>query len=82
MMEEVAVLLTEDMGEVRDSYSGRGMYGEETYAVVFDSQSDYQRALLYAAFNLGETGADDVEGLLADLAKLRTDSMGLGIVVY
>ena len=82
MMEEEAVLLTEDMGEMRDDYSGRGMYGETTYAVCFDSQSDFERALLNAAFDLGQNGADDVEGLLSDLRNLRRDSMGLGIVVY
>lgn len=82
MREEVAALLTEDMGEVRDDYSGRGMYGESTYAVTYDSNSDFEAALLNAAFDLGANGADDVEGLLADMRNLRKDSMGMGIVVY
>lgn len=82
MREEVADLLTEDMGEKRDDYSGRAMYGKTTFAVTFDSRSDYERALLYAAFSLGENGGDDVEGTLRELGNLAMDSMGLGIVVY
>jgi hypothetical protein len=82
MTEEVASLLTENMGEIRDEYSGRGMFGKTTYAVVFDSQGEFQRALLYAAYSLGENGADDAEGLLKELCDLGIDSMGLGIVVY
>ena len=73
---------SDEDGEVREDYSGRCMYGETTHAVVFDSKGDYERALVRASYELGVRGSDDVEGVLSDLDNLRTDSMGLGIVVY
>ncbi len=84
MTKELADLLTEDMGEIRDDYSGRGMYGTQTYAVSFDSESDFRTSALSAAFALGEQAEtdDDVYDHLEALKLLRMDSMGLGIVVY
>lgn len=82
MRQEVAELLTEDMGEIREDYSGRCMYGKTTHAVVYDSRGDYERALIYAAYEVGARGNDDVEGILGELQNLATDSMGMGIVVY
>jgi hypothetical protein len=82
MRKEVAELLSEDMGEIRDDYSGRCMYGKSTHAVVFDGRGDYERALIYAAYEVGNRGDDDVEGILRELTNLATDSMGMGIVVY
>jgi hypothetical protein len=82
MRQEVAELLTEDMGEIREEYSGRGMYGKTTHAVVYDSRGDYERALIYAAYEVGNRGNDDVEGILGELSNLGSDSMGMGIVVY
>lgn len=90
MRQEMAELLTEDMGEIRAGYSGRCMYGKTTHAVVFDSRGDYERALVHAAFNLGARSEDycrpagdpDEDQLRDELANLACDSMGLGIVVY
>lgn len=82
MRQEVAELLSEDMGEIREDYSGRCMYGKTTHAVVYDSRGDYERALIYAAYEVGARGDDDVEGTLGELMNLATDSMGMGIVVY
>lgn len=82
MREEIAERLGDEGGEVRDDYSGRGMNGKTTHAVTFDSAWDYERALVRAAYELGVRGSDDVEGVLSGLDSLRTDNMGLGIVVY
>jgi hypothetical protein len=82
MRQEVAELLSEDMGEIRDAYSGRGMYGKSTHAVVYDSRGDFESALINAAFEVGSRGSDNVEGILGELKNLGTDSMGMGIVVY
>lgn len=76
-------MLAEDMGEIRDDYSGRGMFGKSEHAVVFDNHTDFHRALVFAAFELGQDGSfEDPESFLLDLGNLRLDSMGLGIVVY
>lgn len=57
--------------EVREDYSGRGMYGKSVPAVVADN--DIRPALFYAA---GELGID------FDEVPQRLDSMGLGVVIY
>lgn len=57
--------------EVRDDYSGRGMYGKSVPAVVSDD--DIRPALFYAA---GVLGIDYSE------VPQRIDSMGLGVVIY
>lgn len=65
--------------EMRDGYSGRGMYGKTTFAVVTDSLSDLIPALLcHAAYNY----VDVVENNLFDNFKLHQDNMGLGVVLY
>jgi hypothetical protein len=65
--------------EIRDDYSGRGMYGKTTYAVVVDSACDLIPSLLrHAAHNYVEVVA---EGIFDDF-ELRQDDMGLGIVLY
>lgn len=79
MRQETAEALTESTGEIRDDYSGRGMYGKQTFGVVFDSQADFHKALVDAAYIAGEQDDDDMR---QELTGLTLDSMGLGIVVY
>ena len=67
--------------EVRDGYSGRGMYGKATCSVV-GSRTDIQVSVLWAAYNLGvETASDpndcpDFAEAMEDLEGLRWDQMG------
>lgn len=61
----------------QNHYSGRGMYGKETYAVVIDSLSH----LLPCVFVAGHMNNGD-ESILEDLRKLRWDNMARRIVVY
>jgi hypothetical protein len=84
MTSEVAELLAENNGEIRDNYSGRCMYGAQTFAVVYDDGSQFQEAILDAAFRLGQDADDDHDAYdkLMQLREIRTDNMGLGIVVY
>jgi hypothetical protein len=72
-------ILSYNMGvEIRDDYSGRGMYGEKTYALVVDgSHSDVINCILNSGVDL-EKGLDDEETW-----DLRFDSMGRSsIVIY
>ena len=65
--------------EVRNNYSGRGMYGETGYAIVTDSLMALIPALLcHAAYDYVSV----VEDGLFDNFRLRQDNMGLGIVLY
>jgi hypothetical protein len=82
MTKEAAEILAECSEaecNVRDDYSGRGMYGKVVHAVSFDSTDDLHTALLEAGFKLGEESNYD---LLEELKGLGSDGMGLGIVVY
>lgn len=83
----------EDNGEEASSreYSGRGMYGEKTHAVVCDLSTFIGAAVQVGidlaeeaeiATNQGEDGPDP-EDFVLEMGKIRTDSMGRSsIVVY
>lgn len=97
MNEQTAQFLveaTENAGnqeiEVQSQYSGRGMYGRETVAVVV---SDFGQLLAdvlnYIQENIGE-GDETTEGqrtwegfnLTEEVGQFRVDSMGRGVVIY
>lgn len=61
-----------------DGYSGRGMFGEKTTAVV-GTRGDIIQCLVHAAFVAGKQDLDEdfIKGL-----NLRWDSMGLDQVAY
>lgn len=61
---------------IRDTYSGRGMYGAECVAIVLDSEREAFG--LFAA--LGVLLGEDVAVPLA--RATRTDSMGRDIIIY
>ncbi len=56
----------DDKAYVSEGYSGRGMYGKTTTGVVCSNVDD-------AVFAMGKLGIED---------SRRTDSMGLGVVIY
>ena len=58
---------------LRDDYSGRGMYGEGTAAVVTDEPAGV--GLIFWAAGRAEVEFYEVE-------RFRTDRIGLGTVVY
>lgn len=60
--------------DLREDYSGRGMYGRSTYALVFNDMSDALAAMLWVNPNPLDL---DWGGPL-----FSTDSMGRGIVIY
>jgi hypothetical protein len=63
------------------SYSGRSMYGRECLAVDGDLGAIFGALVLTAAENRNFTLCDE-EDLRIGLASVRTDSMGMGSVVY
>ena len=69
--------------EVREDYSGRGMYGETTTALIASDISDVIVGMIQYAVYMKEEENDDAIDLLCETVEyLRTDQMGLGIVVY
>jgi hypothetical protein len=82
MQIEIAELIGDITGaDVRDDYSGRGMYGEETAAVV-----GMPAAIAAALVANAEELAERVAELKADGVEMpsgfRTDNMGLDMVMY
>jgi len=69
--------------EVREDYSGRGMYGDTTTALIASDISDVIVGMIQFAVNMKEAEDDETIDLICKTAEhLRTDQMGLGIVVY
>lgn len=70
--------------EIREGYSGRGMYGKETTAVVVGRVTDLISLATHAALSLEQGGhsfrADSLVGLLSELS---VDNMGrTDVIVY
>jgi len=79
--------------DIRDDYSGRGMCGKTTHAVVFEDWRDAIKAIVNVSLEIGANHNDDVRGVseahldamdtvIDDLKKIRYDSMGKSIVLY
>ena len=73
--------------DVRDTYSGRCMYGRTTFAVVVDNPLNLLGAISGYIRDVSETdneaGTISCEGKeIPDFDELRQDSMGMGSVIY
>jgi len=70
-------------GDVKENYSGRGMFGKSTYAVVFDSDVDFFKCIsdLIVEF-VEDQNMDDAQLLSETLKKIRIDDMGKRIIYY
>ena len=72
---------------LRDSYSGRCMYGKTTYGIV-GSESDYASAVTDAAGDIVENAfgqteaAEQVVKFLEDALQATTDNMGYDTIWY
>jgi hypothetical protein len=87
---EILVQVLEDEGieaSLRESYSGRGMYGKVTVGVSLEGDAvDLLRAVINNATCFIQEEEEPVE--FFDLSErfsignLRQDSMGLGMIVY
>jgi hypothetical protein len=67
--------------EHREDYSGRGMYGSETHAIV-GAQSEFLQACAYAAATIEipddapEDDIFDLDEFIEEIGCLKTDTMG------
>lgn len=64
--------------EVRNDYSGRGMFGKETAAVITDESS----AILQAVVCIAKEDPEALEEFEEDDFRFRTDSLGRDSYVY
>lgn len=68
---------------LREDYSGRGMYGETTAAIVADNIGEFMAGLARFCGDLDPCEQDsDIEETVLTVMNLRTDNMGRGIVLY
>lgn len=71
--------------EIRSDYSGRGMYGEATTAVMADNWKHFLLVVAHTVEHLTENDPDDgktLNDLYDDLEHLKSDSLGLGLIFY
>ena len=63
--------------KIYEDYSGRGMFGRTTTAIVGD-QSDITRATMWAAYELGRDSLEDSDPIDAfmDDTNFKWDNMG------
>lgn len=66
--------------EVREDYSGRGMYGESTSGVVVNSVEDFVRMVALTVAYIEDF--DEREDFATEIQNIKTDSMGRSVIVY
>lgn len=69
-------------GEIRDAYSGRGMYGKTCYGVVVDSLDDLIEGLGRYITEIPYGTPNDPNHVGPALENLRMDEMGLEKILY
>ncbi len=72
---EFAVSAACPEGSLETDYSGRCMYGDECIAFYVDDATDFAKILVRVVAE-----DEDLANELAD--RIRTDSLGLGAVIY
>ena len=77
---EKIVEAIQNIGEEASSrtYSGRGMYGQETYAVVCNDVGLLLTGVASVASNL----SDEDDDFVLEMSSVKNDSMGFDIVYY
>lgn len=73
---------------IDEEYSGRGMYGDKTHAIIVDPKDIFE-LIAIAAVRVqededSEEGLDDYghEAFVEDMRKLRQDNMGRDSLVF
>lgn len=92
MKKEIAEMLVQYNTDLRlyENYSGRGMYGKNTTGISCENMAQVMEAVGNAFYGMIEDAMVDgedydpteAENLTDVLTNLRTDSLGLGIIVY
>lgn len=67
--------------KIRDGYSGRGMYGETTWAVVVDRPIEVPGAILAYCKELARNSPNELRDA-PQLEELCQDQMDKGFVLY
>jgi tRNA(Ile2) C34 agmatinyltransferase TiaS len=79
MLKKAAEIITNYSGEIYEDYSGRGMFGETTTAITFDSNLEFYEAIADVMVNEEQEQREMVADFLRNIQK---DSLGNGIIIY
>ena len=85
MQKKTAVALrnaAEELGvdiEVDNDYSGRGMFGDTTYAVTVSGVASLATLIAVAGRSMNSASHED---FVEDMQNLRSDNMGRDLVYY
>lgn len=66
--------------KLHEEYSGRSMYGNTTVAISGDKDRIMQ-AVIYAAFEMGREGKNDIDDFLTDTV-FKWDNLGYDAIAY
>jgi hypothetical protein len=76
----------EDEIRIAADYSGRGMYGQTTAGIVFDSLGTLLEAVAYTVAGLAaedeDADSEAVAALIDDLRRVRQDNLGRDTIIY
>lgn len=81
----------DDLGlelNIREEYSGRGMFGKKTAGVVFDSLNDLLQSVAHAAAETAiedfeeHDGDESMQDFMEGLEIKGQDNMGMSSIVY
>lgn len=83
MKREAAELISDYGGEIRENYSGRGMYGKETAGVIFDDEKEFYKTVAeIVQMCIEDNNAEDCDLICDALRNMQIDNMGKGIIYY
>ena len=80
----VDTLAYDQDAELRNDYSGRGMYGDKCLAIVTDNRIDMELPLIFVEEIIGriDCDADKALAVAREILPNRIDNMGRGYVYY
>jgi hypothetical protein len=68
--------------DIRENYSGRGMYGRETAGVVVDSQTQLLADVLNYFVNRNPVALSEESEESEEFPNFRVDNMGHSVILY
>ena len=79
-------ILAQEIGYETRSYSGRGMFGDACLGIELNQEtslSKFYGELIYHIYNNSEDiSPDDIREITSAIERAKTDSMGLGTILY
>lgn len=79
MTQDAANIFGNYGGVVKSGYSGRGMYGNKTTAVLFEDENDFYLTL---ADIIERADRDECETIAEAMRNLQNDNLGKQIIYY